>query len=1437
MKKILIFISAIFILALCFGFKKSQKRYYKPALVIHNLFSDTTPIVATPGTISRSTASVIPEDWNLSARTNFFLPRFSDTSQANKFSRIDTLGRKIFTYDCMCEWLRTKVNGSKMWVQTFNPLVSDTVIVNSPLTSGNGITQYVPDTLGIKQASPTDSGYVTKELYDTLINKVSSNKFTSGHNADTLKTVNNGDENSYYVNYQSNGLIKPGYVVWSETGLGFYVTPSVFRIDTTYNSVAGTVTLPAADASFDRIDDIIVDTSGTPGYIQGVAASSPVAPRVNPSYQQLLTIVRVNAAQTIPAIDTSVIYNENTSPNWIPVTASGTTVNAANTSPVYKGTRSINVTNINNGDYLFFQQAAGDTTTISNFNALNLFLYNKASLPATVNLYISFYLGSNQITDEIPLSIQRSLSGAWQGTAVNISDFNESATVKVTGFKLRYSDVTSDVSSGFYLDLIFLSLGYSQAVPTADIVPDLQRVTDVDSVTTHEIKIDNDILMGHGPGSVSSNYVFSNGATNIRPDSTDGNVLIGRNVALNATAIRETVAIGDGALSSWRTSANLVENGLHVAIGGTAMSSLVNGNGNVSIGQKNLRDLTDGSRWISIGSHGADTWTTGYDNQVLGVSSGAGSGSDNVFLGNFISNRTGVKNYNTITGQYTARNLGNASYETYFGFDVAGGNSGGHDTYGNSGFGAKGSQAISTGANYNDGFGFQHLFNCITCSYNIDIGGDTTTINVREYSTITTAKQTIKIGWNINMPSATEDGQINIGNVFYARNATGIGSTVAGNIGLGIDNPLALVHLRAGTSALAPLLIPTGTALSTTVGGAIEHHSNHLWFTDANAGTRYQLDQQVTGTNTGDVTLAVIGSTPNANGASLSGQVLTIQIADSSFGGALSTTSQKISGSKDFLNNVGIGVVAPSEKLEIASGNIGLTNSQTVKVKDAGGTYRQMFFLDAGNNYGARNEAASGDTYYGLSNASNTTGKIRFQTAGNEIMTILNSGNVGISETAPTARLVVNGASGANTAIIKGASSSSYGLLVQAGTGSGDRSLLLNNYAGTQQFLMRGDGKSIIGTGTPDSVFTVTGGIHGTSGLRIDGLANSAASKIVHYNTATGTLSYADSTAAGSYATANNGVTDSSGRVILGGTLYKSTTIATSASQLIISTATSAVNPFLVQSTSGTAIEGQSSSSYGLVGRSTSGIAGQLVITPTSAGTVQPVFQLYRQEGGTATNGTGGSIDLYTHTPSQVRLSNQLIWKWTTATDATRTSQFIITGVNSGTTADKLTLSGNGALKLNAYGVGTFTGTPTYSLSTDASGNIIETGGPFVVAAGDLIAQTTTQNITTYTTPNTAALGVYHISADILITAVTGGVLTTTVTYTDETANSRTVTFYSMGTTTAGLSVTGVSNFAVMGEIVPAANTAITVTTTLTVGTATYNAHATIIKVRNYTPA
>ena len=92
------------------------------------------------------------------------------------------------------------------------------------------------------------------------------------------------------------------------------------------------------------------------------------------------------------------------------------------------------------------------------------------------------------------------------------------------------------------------------------------------------------------------------------------------------------------------------------------------------------------------------------------------------------------------------------------------------------------------------------------------------------------------------------------------------------------------------------------------------------------------------GTNTGDVTLTAVGSTPSADAASLSGQALTLQPADATHPGVLTTGSQTISGQKTFSTGI-TGTLTGSASLNVLTSALGnLTDAGTDGIIVTGGT-------------------------------------------------------------------------------------------------------------------------------------------------------------------------------------------------------------------------------------------------------------------------------------------------------------------------------------------------------------------------------------------------------------------------------------------------------------------------------------------------------------------
>lgn len=68
------------------------------------------------------------------------------------------------------------------------------------------------------------------------------------------------------------------------------------------------------------------------------------------------------------------------------------------------------------------------------------------------------------------------------------------------------------------------------------------------------------------------------------------------------------------------------------------------------------------------------------------------------------------------------------------------------------------------------------------------------------------------------------------------------------------------------------------------------------------------------GTNTGDVTLGAVGSSPSANAASLSGQALTLQPADATHPGVVSSAAQTFGGLKNFQDGLVVSSVLSAKR-------------------------------------------------------------------------------------------------------------------------------------------------------------------------------------------------------------------------------------------------------------------------------------------------------------------------------------------------------------------------------------------------------------------------------------------------------------------------------------------------------------------------------------------
>lgn len=134
----------------------------------------------------------------------------------------------------------------------------------------------------------------------------------------------------------------------------------------------------------------------------------------------------------------------------------------------------------------------------------------------------------------------------------------------------------------------------------------------------------------------------------------------------------------------------------------------------------------------------------------------------------------------------------------------------------------------------------------------------------------------------------------------------------ANGFSFSISNPTTTPAITLSASSTGILKGSVGQMITATPGVDYMSGSNPS-FTGTMTGSSIGLTGTIgaanfsgssSGTNSGDVTLAAVGSSPSANGASLSGQQLTLQPASGTLPGLLTAGAQTIGGAKSFTGNI-----------------------------------------------------------------------------------------------------------------------------------------------------------------------------------------------------------------------------------------------------------------------------------------------------------------------------------------------------------------------------------------------------------------------------------------------------------------------------------------------------------------------------------------------------
>lgn len=256
----------------------------------------------------------------------------------------------------------------------------------------------------------------------------------------------------------------------------------------------------------------------------------------------------------------------------------------------------------------------------------------------------------------------------------------------------------------------------------------------------------------------------------------------------------------------------------------------------------------------TLGDDGGLVWDATNDAVTVGSAVLHSTGTSNTFLGQQAGNFTLSGSQNTIVGRLSGTSLTSGLGNIAIGISSLNGLTTGTENVaiGRSAMSAAGTTSASGNVAIGSGAGSNTVLN----------GDRSVFIGYQAGNGNTTGSRNIVIGNDIDSQVAAGSDQLSIQNAIFGTSNAGTGTTISsGNIGLYTVSPTARLHLPSctATAGTASLKIPSGTNLNTTEAGALENNGTHLYFTFANSGSRFQLDQQTFGITVG--TTSITGGT------------------------------------------------------------------------------------------------------------------------------------------------------------------------------------------------------------------------------------------------------------------------------------------------------------------------------------------------------------------------------------------------------------------------------------------------------------------------------------------------------------------------------------------------------------------------------------------------
>jgi parallel beta-helix repeat protein len=421
-----------------------------------------------------------------------------------------------------------------------------------------------------------------------------------------------------------------------------------------------------------------------------------------------------------------------------------------------------------------------------------------------------------------------------------------------------------------------------------------ESTTESYNIITNNIITD---LTGGSYSAIESGGDYSVVSDNVISLNTnaDGIVVNGANQSINGN----TITGGDYGINTVNAATTTISSN---TINGSIDGIFINNNDRGSITGNVISNTTDNGIEIVGGS---DDWTvTGNE-----INNSAGYG---IYLGNSNINRTVVSNNNLY-------------------------NNGGGATRSSIIIGASGAASDTnvTGNRITDTAGSGYAIDVTSFATNTYLSGNifsgtgATTINDAGTNTIFANQATTAGGLN------TTFRQSNSTTAFSVQNASGASI-------LNVDTTNAELEVGNTTTA-GRLVLSDGSSNTATILVASTAGDYTYTIPTTTANDTFCLVGLNNCTGAGVTTLAAIGSSPNANGATISSSTLTLQPASASFGGVVTTGTQTFAGAKTF--------------------NDGITSYDGLLVEQTGFSYVQTYDAGGGGGNDISLEVRSNSSY------------------------------------------------------------------------------------------------------------------------------------------------------------------------------------------------------------------------------------------------------------------------------------------------------------------------------------------------------------------------------------------------------------------------------------------------------------------------------------------